>query len=152
LAVLIDSNVLVFSVQKGHPLHQQSIQAVELCLELHKAVFVFPQNIAEFWNVCTRPALKNGLGLSTVETERRLADLDPILTLVTENEAAYRVWRKWVIQFDIKGTQVHDARLAAGMIVHGIDRILTYNPRDFKRFGALKAVHPAEVAGLETLH
>jgi predicted nucleic acid-binding protein len=53
--------------------------------------------------------------------------------------------RNLVLQHDVKGVQVHDARLAAGMIVHGIKSILTYNPRDFKRYAQIQVVHPAEV-------
>jgi hypothetical protein len=54
--VLVDSNVLIFSVQQGHPWHEESIKALEFLLAADEAVCVFLQNIAEFWNVCTRPA------------------------------------------------------------------------------------------------
>jgi predicted nucleic acid-binding protein len=43
--------------------------------------------------------------------------------------------------------QVHDARLAASMMVHGVRRILTFNARDFTRFTAIEAVDPAQLAG-----
>jgi predicted nucleic acid-binding protein len=108
-------------------------------------VCVFLQNIAEFWNVCTRPADKNGLGLQVEETERRLARLDPILTLLYDTPAVYPEWRKLLVQHAVKGIQVHDARLVAGMKVHGIDRVLTYNPADFKRYAGIIAVHPTSL-------
>ena len=145
MAVLIDSNVLIFSVQSDHPQHEEAINAVEFYLQSNAVLYVFLQNIAEFWNVCTRPADKSGLGLSTAETGRRLANLDPILTLLPDTSSVYRVWRNLVLQHDVKGVQVHDARLAAGMIVHGIKSILTYNPRDFKRYTQIRVVHPAEI-------
>jgi hypothetical protein len=38
------------------------------------------QNLAEFWNVCTRPATaRGGLGLSIAETDRRLSVLEPVI-------------------------------------------------------------------------
>jgi predicted nucleic acid-binding protein len=40
------------------------------------------------------------------------------------------------------GVQVHDARLAAAMRVPGIQRILTFNERDFARYPDIQAVHP----------
>jgi predicted nucleic acid-binding protein len=145
VAILVDSNVLIFSIQRGHPWHEESIKALEFFLTTDEPVYVFLQNIAEFWNVCARPANKNGLGLSSEETERRLAGLDPILTLLPDTAAVYPEWRKLVVRHEVKGIQVHDARLAAGMKVHGIDRILTYNPADFKRYSGISVVHPAEV-------
>ena len=57
----------------------------------------------------------------------------------------YPEWRKLLVQHAVKGIQVHDPRLVAGMKIHGIDRILTYNPADFKRYQGITAVHPKEV-------
>ena len=86
MAILVDSNVLIFSIQRGHPWNEESIKALEFFLTTGEPVCVFLQNIAEFWNVCTRPANKNGLGLPAEETERRLlAGLAPILTLLPDN-------------------------------------------------------------------
>ena len=145
MAVLVDSNVLIFSVQQGHPWHEDSVKALEFFLSADETVCVFLQNIAEFWNVCTRPADKNGLGLPAVETERRLTALDPILTLLHDTPAVYPEWPKLLVQHDVRGIQVHDARLVAGMKIHGINRILTYNPRDFKRYAGITALHPRDV-------
>jgi len=145
VAVLVDSNVLIFSIQQGHPWHEDSIKAMEFFLSAEETVCVFLQNIAEFWNVCTRPVDKNGLGLQVEETERRLAGLDSILTLLQDTPAVYPEWRKLLVQHDVKGTQVHDARLVAGMNIHGIDRVRTYNPADFKRYAGITAVRPGSL-------
>ncbi len=71
MAILVDSNVLLFSIQPDHPWRLESVKAIETLLGT-ELVCVLLQNIAEFWNVCTRPADKNGLGLSPQETEERL--------------------------------------------------------------------------------
>ena len=142
---LADSNVLIFSVQRKHPWHEEAVGALEFLLARDEPVCVFLQNIAEFWNVCTRPADRNGLGLSVDETERRLADLEPILTILHDTPAVYTEWRRIVSQHAVKGVQVHDARLAAAMKVHGIGHILTYNVGDFKRYSGITAVHPRDV-------
>jgi predicted nucleic acid-binding protein len=142
--LLVDSNVLIFSIQQSHPRHEESIKALEFYLAANETVCVFLQNIAEFWNVCTRPADKNGLGLRVEETERRLSGLDPILSLLHDTPAVYPEWRMLVVKYAVKGIQVHDARLVAGMKIHGIDRILTYNPSDFKRYAGITAIHPRD--------
>jgi len=40
---------------------------------------------------------------------------------------------------------VHDARLAAAMLVHGLNHILTLNQPDFARYTGLEVVHPQAV-------
>lgn len=145
MPVLVDTNVLIFSIQPSSPWHEASIKAIEFSLDASEPVFVLPQNVAEFWNVCTRPADKNGLGLSPAEAERQLTSLDSILTVLHETPDVYLLWRRIVVEHEVRGIQVHDARIAASMMVHGVDRLLTYNPRDFKRFAGITPVRPDEV-------
>ena len=65
------------------------------------------------------------------------------VTLLPDCEAVYREWRRIVVQHGVLGVQVHDARLAAAMYVHGVSHILTLNVADFNRFSGLTAVHPS---------
>ena len=54
-------------------------------------------------------------------------------------------WRQLLFVHEIKGVQVHDARIAASMYVHGVNQLLTVNVGDFKRYKGLHAIHPADV-------
>ena len=38
-------------------------------------------------------------------------------------------------EFPIAGKQVHDANIAATMLAHGERRLLTFNAKDFRRYG-----------------
>jgi hypothetical protein len=49
------------------------------------------------------------------------------------------------MQQEILGVQVHDARLAASMYVHGVGHVLTLNVTDFTRFSGLSAIHPSSI-------
>jgi predicted nucleic acid-binding protein len=144
VAVLVDTNVLIFSIQQGHPSGEVSLRAIKSFLAADEPVCVLPQNISEFWNVCTRPADKNGLGLTPNETENRLNRLDPILTVLHDTPLVYTKWRQLIVQYQVSGIQVHDARIAAAMQVHGIAQILTYNPRDFARYDGINPLRPDE--------
>jgi predicted nucleic acid-binding protein len=145
VAVLVDTNVLIFSVQRGHPWHDESVEAIEALLAAEEPVCVLLQNMAEFWNVCTRPADKNGLGLTPEQTKQRMNELDGILTILHDTPAVYGKWRKLIFQHHVKGVQAHDARIAAAMQVHGVTRILTYNPRDFMRFESITPIQPGSL-------
>lgn len=43
------------------------------------------------------------------------------------------------------GVNVHDARLVAAMLVHGLTHILTFNISDFARYSEITAVHPTTI-------
>ena len=59
-------------------------------LDSQGAEFYFSlQNIAEFWNVCTRPTEQNGYGLSIDETSRRVEVIERTMTLLPDNDQVY---------------------------------------------------------------
>ena len=63
MSVLIDTNVLLRRAQPSHPSHVAAVESIARHLTRSTPVYFTPQNISEFWNVATRPADKNGLGL-----------------------------------------------------------------------------------------
>jgi predicted nucleic acid-binding protein len=104
------------------------------------------QTIAEFWNVATRPAERNGLGFSLDATLAEVNVIEQTLALLEDSVAIYKEWRRLVVRHRVLGVKVHDTRLVAAMNVHGVGRILTFNTSDFARF-AVEAVHPAALVG-----
>ena len=100
------------------------------------------QNLAEFWNTCTRPADRNGYGLGIRETDLRAGVIESNLQLLPDSLAVHQEWRRIVVDDAVSGVQVHDARLVAAMRVHGVKKILTFNQRDFVRYSDIQALHP----------
>ncbi len=72
-------------------------------------------NLAEFWNACTRPADRNGYGLTPQETDRRARLFEAKLRLVPDSLAIHQEWRKLLVVHNVSGIQVHDAHLVAAM-------------------------------------
>jgi len=103
------------------------------------------QNLAEFWNVCTRPPERNGVGFSIAEIDRRASLIESKFTLAPDSPACYREWRKIVVAAEVSGVQVHDARLVAAMHVHKIRNLLTLNAGDFLRYDEVTAVSPQDL-------
>ena len=68
------------------------------------------QNVAEFWNVSTRPIDKNGYGLSAERTRQRLAFIERICEVVTEDDRSYRIWKNLLTTHSVTGDVNHDAR------------------------------------------
>jgi predicted nucleic acid-binding protein len=145
MRVLVDTNILLRSAQPTHPLSSQATSAVSKLLRQEDAVFFCAQNIAEFWNVATRPAEVNGLGLSHEEALQEVASIESLLTLLPDIPAIYPVWKRLVQDHRVQGVKVYDARLVAVMSVYLIDTILTFNVADFKRYGNISAIPPASM-------
>jgi predicted nucleic acid-binding protein len=142
---LVDTNILLRISRISDP-QQKVIGASLEELERQGAeLFYTLQNIAEFWNVCTRPVENNGYALSMRETENRVGYIESTMTLLPDTEEVYSIWRRLIVAHGVRGVQVHDARLAAVMQAYGVERLLTLNRPDFLRFAGVQAIHPSEV-------
>jgi predicted nucleic acid-binding protein len=146
MRVLVDTNILVRAVERRHPLMRTARLALLALVRNGEQLCVTPQNIAEFWNVCTRPVNLNGLGHSITATEKLTSRIETFFTVLPDSMEAFRIWRRLVVEHEVRGAKVHDARLAAIMQAHGIKQILTFNNGDFKRFSHVVALHPTELA------
>jgi predicted nucleic acid-binding protein len=142
---LVDTNILLRIARRSDPQHQLVDAALaKLALE-GTALHYTHQNIAELWNVMTRPIARNGFGLTALEAEREVRGIEAGMSLLPDNEAIYREWRRIVVQHAVSGVQVYDARLAAVLLVYSVSHILTLNVSDFSRYGGLTAMHPSRV-------
>jgi predicted nucleic acid-binding protein len=141
-ACLVDTNILLRVTRRSDPQHQLVDRALVRLAGQGATLHYTHQNIAELENAMTRPAARNGLGLSVGDAERQVHAIEAGMSLLPDGEAVYQEWRRIVVQYGVLGVQVHDARLAAAMYVHGVNHILTLNVSDFSRFSGLTAVHP----------
>ena len=145
MGVIIDTNILLRSIQPSHPLADQAIHAVSKLLKRNETVFFCPQNIAEFWNVVTRPTSVNGLGMSHEEALQEVAQIEALLVLLPDTPGIYPEWKRIVKEFKVQGVKVYDARIVALANVYGVDSILTFNVSDFKRYTDITAINPSSL-------
>ena len=117
---LVDTNILLRITRRSDPQHKIVDTALARLAGQSTTLYYTHQNIAELWNAMTRPIDRNGLGLSVAETDREVRVIEAGMSLLPDNEAVYREWRRIVVKNSVSGVQVHDARLAAAMYVHGL--------------------------------
>ncbi len=110
MSYLIDTNILLRLCDKNNPQHPAIRQALRYLRTQGNDLYICPQNCAEFWNVATRPANKNGFGLTTLKTQKLLKLLERLFILIPELPENYQQWKKLIITYNVKGVQVHDAR------------------------------------------
>jgi predicted nucleic acid-binding protein len=142
VAYFLDTNILLRVVQSAHPMHAAAAAALARLTTDSEDLYLLPQNVREFWNVCTRPAERNGLGLPHAQVEAEVRAIEELFPVLEDGLPVYREWRRLVLVHQVSGVQVHDAYIAAAMRVHGVPNLLTFNTGDFARYG-LNAVDPA---------
>ena len=142
---LVDTNVLLRLSRLGDPRQQVVKNAINELDSRGVGLYFALQSIAEFWNVCTRPTERNGFGLSIAETSQSVEQLERAMTFLPDTGGVYSIWRQLVVTHNVRGVQVHDARLVAIMQVYGLTHILTMNQSDFLRYTGIQAIHPQQV-------
>lgn len=147
MVYLTDTNVLLGIAHPDDPRYPIVQGVVHKLWQDGHELQTTSQNVAEFWNVSTRPTDRNGFGLTPDETDELLQGLEQSFPLLLDSSNVYAIWIGLVVDYDVSGVQVHDARLVATMLVHDVKHILTFNTQDFVRYApeGIVAVDPAAV-------
>lgn len=88
-AHLVDTNVLLRLADRQQPARPIARRAVDTLVRRGDTLHLATQNCTEFWNVATRPADKNGLGLSVRHADRVLQRIEARLALLPDVPAVY---------------------------------------------------------------
>ena len=142
--ILGDSNILIHLKNAQSVDHVVTQLAVRI-LENSGAILMYTsQNLAEFWNVCTRVAV-GGLGLSIEEAAARVELVEAHFVFLPESSRTDKIYKDLLVRYRVSGVQAHDARLAAVMLSNSVKEILTFDKNDFRRYSEIKVIHPTEV-------
>ena len=142
---LLDTNVLLRLALAASFEHDTLRRCIDLLWARRSEIFYTSQNLAEFWNVCTRPTAGNGYGMAPSEANRLVILLEREFRFAPDSELTHAEWRSIVVDESVSGVQVHDARLVAAMRVHRIPHLVTFNTRDFRRYRDIDVISPVEL-------
>jgi len=133
---LVDTNILIYAVERNEQSKHEAAIAVIDELSEHKDMVIGSQNLAEFSKVLlekTNPPQKS----SDIVTH--IFDFISFGSVISYSEDT--VVRAISISKEY-GIHYFDALLVATMQENGISKIVTENTRDFKKIGWLEAVNP----------
>jgi predicted nucleic acid-binding protein len=138
---LVDTNVLL---RLSQPLEDAPAahRALLLLRERNLSLVTAFQNVAEFWNVSTRPAAHTGLGLKPATVRSNLRIIEAEFEIINEDSESYNQGLDLLAAHKVFGGQVHDPRLVALMLVRGIPTLLTSNIADFARYPQIQLLDP----------
>lgn len=145
---LLDSGILLRLVDETDSQHATVTDAVDTLVSRRDELLITTQNIAEFWNVATRPAVNNGLELPSAMVARLFEEtIEPICAVLVELDTLGDEFKRLLTTYGVIGKQVHDARLVAMMLTWQVANILTLNERNFRRYEpeGIAVVSPASL-------
>jgi predicted nucleic acid-binding protein len=100
---LVDTNVLLRSVDPTHPMNASVAQTLRTLRGQGEQLCIVPQNLIEFWNVYTRPLERNGLGRTPEEAEGEVNQLKAFFSLLLDTSAIYPAWEQLVSTYAVRG-------------------------------------------------
>jgi predicted nucleic acid-binding protein len=142
---LLDTNILLRSIEPGHPHHREAADATDILAKQGQTLCLVPQVFYEYWVVSTRPVAQNGRGKTPDEVLAEFAFFESHFTVLPDTQAVFDQWKQLVSTYKVTGKPSHDARFAAAALAHGITHILTFNDYDFRRYAGITAIAPASV-------
>jgi toxin-antitoxin system PIN domain toxin len=138
--IAVDTNILIAAHRVDSPFHEPAISALSSlggqrwaipwpCLHEFLAIVTHPRIFA--------PPTPLDEAIATVTTW--LAT--PLLELLSEGAAHWEELSELLARARVAGPRLHDARIAALCLQHGVDELWTAD-RDFSRFAHVRTTNP----------
>ena len=140
----MDTNVLVRARFEAAPNHRLARQRLQEIGESGEVLRISRQVLREYLATVTRPqSWSPSIPMDTALAH--IATLEAAFDILEDGPRVTETLTGLCREVPVGGRQVHDANIAATMLVHGERRLLTFNAADFRRYG-----NRIELIGLET--
>lgn len=139
--IAVDSNILIYAHRRDSPWHQQAYEALRGLAE-GRASWAIPWPcVHEFLAIATHTIYSppSTLDQALDQVEAWLAS--PSLQLLAESGGYWEGLAQLLRAGRVTGPRVHDARVAALCLQHGVHELWTAD-RDFSRFPDLRTRNP----------
>lgn len=140
--IAVDTNILIYAHRREHEWYEAAATCVQALAE-GRAAWAMPWPcVHEFFSVVTRvniftPPSTAVQAIAQLETWFE----SPSLQLIGESAHHFKTLKLLAAAAKIQGAAIHDARIAAICIDHGVSALWTAD-RDFSRFPSLKVKNP----------
>lgn len=140
--IAVDTNLLVYAHRVDSPWHQAATEAVRRLAEGSASWAVPWPCVHEFIGIVTHPRIYR----PPTPLAQALAQVDawlesPSLVVLGEGSGYWAVLKAQATAWRLAGPQIHDARVAAICLDHGVREIWTAD-RDFSRLPEIRTVNP----------
>lgn len=135
-AIFIDTNILVYANAEQSPWHDPARLALEYYYKQGFSLWISNQILREYLAIVTRPQ-SNSQPLSTPIALERVKYFCQIFNVAEDLTSVHQKLVELLSLYSVAGKQIHDANIAATMLVYQIPQLLTANVADFRRFSSV---------------
>ncbi|HKY38533.1 MAG TPA: TA system VapC family ribonuclease toxin [Polyangiaceae bacterium] len=140
--IAVDTNVLVYAHRSDAPFHESAARMVRELAEGSRPWAIPWPCVHEFLAKVTHARIfKNPTPLAHALEQVAEWLRSPMGRAIGEPEDYLGVLSKIILDSQVAGAKVHDARIAALCIAHGVTELWSAD-RDFSRFSALRVRNP----------
>jgi toxin-antitoxin system PIN domain toxin len=140
--IAVDTNLLVYAHRRDSEWHEPAARLVRQLAEGRTPWAVPWPCVHEFLGIVTHPRIYAPPSTMRAAIDQTKAWMgSPSLVLIGEDRDYLPHLEKVLLSGKIVGPRVHDARIAALCLEHGVQEIWTAD-RDFGRFSSLRARNP----------
>jgi len=140
--LFVDTNILVFATDAGSPFQSAAETELNEWRKQGTDLYLSIQILREYLAVTSRTSPAQTVPPDYAAILGNLASFRTAFHVLEDTRLVSEKLGELVQRFSVKGRQVHDANIAATMLTHGLQDLLTHNPGDFTRFSPLITVHP----------
>jgi uncharacterized protein len=140
--IAVDTNLLIYAHRSDSEWHEPASECIRKLAEGRSAWAIPWPCLHEFLAISTHPRIYD----PPTPPAEALAQVDawlesPSVTLLSEGPDHWQQLRAVVSSSRVTGPRVHDARIAALCLAHGVRELWTCD-RDFGRFPMLVSLNP----------
>ena len=140
--IAVDTNLLVYAHREDAEFHDAALARITELAEGAAAWAIPWPCLHEFYAIVTHPRIYAPPSAPAKAIDQIEAWLEsPTLTLLAESSDHWAALGPLLSAARVRGPLVHDARVAALCLQHGVKELWTVD-RDFGRFPALKVRNP----------
>lgn len=140
--IAVDTNVLVYAHREDSAWHAKAARVLTELAEGREHWAIPWPCLHEFLAIVTHPRIYNPPTPIPIALDQVQAWIEsPQLILLGESEGYWSRLVALVGEGRIQGPQIHDARIAALCLLHGVKQLWSAD-RDFSRFPTLEARNP----------
>jgi toxin-antitoxin system PIN domain toxin len=139
----VDTNILIYAHRREVTEHAQALELLRsLAASSHPWAIPWPC-VYEFFSVVTNPRIWKDVASTPEEAWNQLEAwlAAPALRMIGEPDGFSPLLEGFLKRSRVRGPVVHDARVAAICVAHGVERLLSRD-RDFSLFPELVTENP----------
>jgi hypothetical protein len=143
--IAFDANILVYAHRRESRHHHVAVDALRASAGARAAWAIPWPCLFEFFSVVTNPRIWKEAASSADQAWRQILawTSSPSVLLLAESRDFLVVLETFLLRPRVRGPIVHDARVAALCVAHGVTELLTAD-RDFALFPELRTRNPLQ--------